>query len=218
MDRPRRGGAILAAGLLAAALGIGAAAARMAAPQRPQPPQEVSSGKSAEAAVTPGAYSARPAARAILVGPPGNTKFSGTVSFTQEGDHVRVVAAFAGVDRAGKHGFHIHENGECTHDPAGKHFTSAGGHFNPKGQPHACPDTLARHAGDLGNVDIQADGSGHVETTTTLLSLHGRTSVVGKAVILHEGEDDCKTQPTGNAGGRFACGVVKLIEVGAKPD
>jgi superoxide dismutase, Cu-Zn family len=134
--------------------------------------------------------------------------FAGTVTFTQVAGGVRVVADLAGVTPPGNHGFHIHENGQCEHDPAGKHFTTAGGHFNPTGAPHGCPDSASHHAGDLGNVAIQAGGTGHLDVTTSMLSLSGPNSVIGKAVILHTGADDCTTQPTGNAGGRLACGVV----------
>jgi Cu-Zn family superoxide dismutase len=164
-----------------------------------------------EAPATPAAPATGPTAHATLQGVPGDTDFTGTVTFTQEGDGVRVVADFAGVDKPGKHGFHVHETGECTHDPAGgKHFSTSGGHFNPTGAEHACPPTEPRHAGDLGNVEIGADGQGHAEMTTNLLSLSGPNSVVGKAILLHGGEDDCKTQPSGNSGERIACGVVTM--------
>jgi Cu-Zn family superoxide dismutase len=146
---------------------------------------------------------------ATLQGAPEDTDFSGTVTITPEGNGVRIVAHVSGVDKDGKHGFHVHETGDCSHGEGGKHFTSAGGHFNPAGAEHACPPTEPRHAGDLGNIEVTG-GTGHLETTTTLLTLTGPNSVVGKAIILHAGEDDCKTQPTGNAGDRLACGVVTM--------
>lgn len=155
-------------------------------------------------------------ARVTLQGAPTDTDFSGTVTFTQEeGQDVRVVADFAGVDTPGKHGFHIHETGECAHDPGGKHFSSAGGHFNPTNAEHACPPTDPRHAGDLGNVQVGPNGSGRMELSTNGITLTGANSIVGKAILLHTGEDDCKTQPTGNSGDRLACGVITLEGGGA---
>ena len=160
-------------------------------------------------APAPEAAPAMETATATLQGAPEDTNFSGTVTITPEGTGVRVVAHFSGVDKDGKHAFHVHETGDCSHGEGGKHFTTAGGHFNPGGAEHACPPTEPRHAGDLGNLEITG-GAGHLETTTHLLTLSGANSVVGKAIILHAGEDDCKTQPTGNAGDRLACGVVSM--------
>jgi superoxide dismutase, Cu-Zn family len=106
----------------------------------------------------------------------------------------------------GKHGLHIHEKGDCS-DPEGK---NAGGHFNPGSMEHAGPMDAKRHAGDLGNIEIKADGSGDLDITTDMLTVKpGPNSVVGKAVVFHEKEDDLKTQPTGNAGGRYGCGAIK---------
>lgn len=148
-------------------------------------------------------------ATATLQGAPTDTDFKGTITFTPEGSGVKVVAHLEGVDTDGMHGFHVHETGECTHGEGAKHFTSAGGHFNPAGADHACPPTDPRHAGDLGNIEVKG-GTGHLEESSTLLSLSGPNSVVGKAIILHAKADDCKTQPTGDAGDRLACGVVTL--------
>lgn len=149
-----------------------------------------------------------PAAQAMTVslqGDPADTDFAGTVSITPEGTGVRIVADVAGVDTDGKHGIHVHENGMCDHEgEGGKHFTSAGGHFNPANTEHACPPTDPRHAGDLGNIEVSG-GKGHLELSVTNLTAD---QLHGKAIILHAGEDDCKTQPTGNSGDRLACGVV----------
>lgn len=152
-----------------------------------------------------------PAAQAMTVslqGDPADTDFAGTVSITPEGTGVRIVADVAGVDTDGKHGIHVHENGMCDHEgEGGKHFTSAGGHFNPANTEHACPPTDPRHAGDLGNIEVSG-GKGHLELSVTNLTAD---QLHGKAIILHAGEDDCKTQPTGNSGDRLACGVVPAM-------
>jgi Cu-Zn family superoxide dismutase len=106
----------------------------------------------------------------------------------------------------GSHGLHVHDKGDCSAPDA----TSAGGHFNPAGNPHAGPAADYRHAGDFGNIEVGPDGKGELELTSGMLTVKpGPNSVVGRAVIFHEKTDDLTTQPTGNAGARFACGVVQ---------
>jgi Cu-Zn family superoxide dismutase len=69
---------------------------------------------------------------------------------------------------------------------------------------------MKRHAGDLGNIEIKADGTGDLDMTDDMLTVKpGPNSVVGRSVIFHEKLDDLTTQPTGNAGGRFGCGVIQ---------
>jgi Cu-Zn family superoxide dismutase len=185
-------------------LSIVALALTVACGGQPQPAQE-------EPAEPTAAEPAQPetlAAVAELHGREGSG-ITGTVTFCQMGDGgpVTIQADVQGVEGAGLHGFHIHETGDCS----APDFTSAGGHFNPDGVEHACPPDTPRHAGDLGNIEIGEDGSGNLDQSSDLISLHpdDANSVIGKAVILHEGEDDCQTQPTGDAGGRLACGVIK---------
>ena len=138
--------------------------------------------------------------------PTGRNKATGTVHFYQMGNRVRVIARVAGLVPGREHGFHIHEQGDC----GDADFKNAGGHFNPTGAAHGAPGDAAHHAGDLGNIEIAADGSGMLSVSTSLLTVaEGPNSVAGRAVILHEKADDLKTQPTGDAGGRIACGVIE---------
>jgi Cu-Zn family superoxide dismutase len=88
---------------------------------------------------------------------------------------------------------------------------SAGPHFNPKHQHHDGPTGTERHAGDFGNVEADASGKGHLEWKGKL-DLSGPNSIIGKSVIVHEKEDDLKTDPAGNSGARFACGVINAAD------
>ncbi len=135
----------------------------------------------------------------------GNTA-SGSVTFSDIGDDdISVVVHVTGLP-PGPHGFHVHEVGDCS-APDG---TSAGGHFNPDGSPHGAPGNTPenRHAGDLGNIEANADGLAHFELIDPVISLDGGRSIRGLAVIIHAGADDFTTQPTGAAGSRLACGVI----------
>ena len=133
---------------------------------------------------------------------------SGTVRLEEVSGGLRVDADVKGVP-LGKHGFHIHENDACADE--GK---AAGGHFNPDHVSHGLlsKDGFSHaHAGDLGNIEVGADGTGKLATTLRGLSLsEGKYNVAGKSIILHEKEDDFG-QPTGNAGGRIGCGVIPAI-------
>jgi Cu-Zn family superoxide dismutase len=114
-----------------------------------------------------------------------------------------VVARIEGLT-PGTHGFHVHEFGDCS-APDG---ASAGSHFNPAGTPHAAPTEKMRHTGDMGNVEAGADGVATLDYVDAQAAFEGDASILGRGVIVHANADDFKTQPTGNAGGRLACGVV----------
>lgn len=152
------------------------------------------------------------AVKAIAVlAPTAGNQGSGVVTFTQEGDKVHVVADVSGLKPGSHHGFHIHDFGDCSAPDA----TSAGGHFNPFGHPHAGPSDAKHHGGDLGNVAAGDDGKAHLDLIVEGISVKcGPATILGRGVILHAQEDDLKTQPTGNAGARIACGVIGIAKDG----
>jgi Cu-Zn family superoxide dismutase len=161
----------------------------------------------AVASISATAYAGDTTKAVAVLHPASGSNVMGTVTFTASGDSGKVVADITGL-APGKHGFHIHEFGDCSAPDA----TSAGGHFNPTKHQHGAPDATDRHAGDLGNIEADASGKAHLEMTDKVMKLSGDDSIVGHAVIVHEKVDDLKTQPTGNAGGRVACGVIGIAK------
>ena len=143
---------------------------------------------------------------AVLHPTQGNN-VTGTVTFSRTPNGIEVTGDVMGLS-PGKHGFHIHQFGDCT-APDG---TSAGGHFNPENQPHAGPDQAKRHVGDLGNIVADSSGNAHYARTDSHLKFEGRDSIIGRAVIVHAGADDLMSQPSGNAGPRVACGVIGIAK------
>lgn len=137
--------------------------------------------------------------------PTDGNNVTGTVTFEQTEGGVKVIAHVKGLT-PGSHGFHVHQYGDCSAPDA----TTAGGHFNPENEPHGGPNDLQRHVGDLGNIEANEEGVATLEMVDTKLTLVGKHSIVGRAVIVHQGEDDLESQPTGNAGSRVACGVIGI--------
>ncbi len=127
----------------------------------------------------------------------------GNIYFTKVKEGVRIDGEISGL-KPGSHGFHIHEKGDCS-APDGM---SAGGHYNPDKMPHGSPSSAQRHAGDFGNIEANNSGVAKFSRIDHTATLEGLNSIVGHAVIVHADPDDMKTQPTGNAGKRVACGVI----------
>ncbi|XP_043673374.1 superoxide dismutase [Cu-Zn]-like isoform X3 [Vespula pensylvanica] len=111
----------------------------------------------------------------------------------------------------GLHGFHIHEKGDIKEG-----CTSTGAHFNPENNIHGAPEDTVRHVGDLGNIRANADGEAVIDITDTIISLTGPNSILGRAIVVHSDEDDLGkgnntlSLSTGNAGGRWACGIIGI--------
>jgi Cu-Zn family superoxide dismutase len=129
----------------------------------------------------------------------------GTVTFEEKPESLMVMADISGLKKDAKLGFHIHENGICE----GPDYKTAGNHFNPHMAKHGSPDTDKSHAGDMGN--IQTDKDGHASSVVNLKGVT-LTEVMGKAVLIHAKTDDLKTQPSGNSGGKIACGLIRPVQ------
>lgn len=138
--------------------------------------------------------------------PRSGSQVQGAITFTQIGDVVRITGEITGHTKGPK-GFHIHEKGDCSDDKG----MSTGGHFNPTGQKHGGPYDPVKHAGDLGNLVLNDDGVAKINFTVGDISVSKDkpNGIIGRGLIVHAGTDDMKTDPTGNAGGRVACGVIQ---------
>lgn len=162
------------------------------------------SGDEAPAPAAPEPPAAARTATATLEAKSGSS-LTGSATFTQVGDAVRLELHVNGAPD-GEHAVHIHERGDCSAEDG----TSAGGHWNPAGVDHGQWGHPPHHLGDIGNMTV-ADGHGMIslENAPWTIGDGGPSDVVGKAVIVHAGVDDFKTQPTGAAGGRIGCGVIQ---------
>lgn len=141
-------------------------------------------------------------ATATLEATKGN-ETAGAVTFLQRADKVFVYADVRGLKPNQEHGFHVHEKGDCSSGDG----MSAGGHFNPDAVAHG---NAAGHAGDMPNLKADANGMAHATFEMKKMTVAAGTfSIVGKGLIIHRDPDDYKTQPTGNAGARMACSVIK---------
>ncbi|MCY4554732.1 MAG: superoxide dismutase family protein [Candidatus Poribacteria bacterium] len=144
-----------------------------------------------------------------MIGASNDSGVTGMAVFTQNGDDITLTAEIQGAS-PGLHAIHIHANGDCS-APDG---TSAGGHWNPTGVAHGKWGEGEFHLGDIGNITVGEDGTGHITLTTDLWEIDtgSDVDVVGKGIIVHAGADDFTSQPSGAAGARIGCGVIVLSE------
>jgi Cu-Zn family superoxide dismutase len=154
---------------------------------------------------------------AVLHSPdPADAKVTGVIRFEQVGDKVHVTGEIKGLAPNTKHGFHVHQYGDISPSEGDKYDgLNTGGHYNPEGaaHQHGGLDLATRHAGDFGNVTADATGTAHVDITVDNISVAGmKDPIVGRGLVLHAGEDDLKTQPTGNSGGRIAVAVIGIAK------
>lgn len=142
--------------------------------------------------------------------PKSGSDVRGTVTFLEEEDgDVRVIASLHGLS-PGAHGFHVHEEGDCSApdaSSAGPHFAGVPTRQEPKlGTAHGDPRDRARHVGDLGNIVAGPDGTARLEREDDVIALDGERSIIGRAMVVHAGRDDGATVQS--AGERIACGVI----------
>jgi superoxide dismutase, Cu-Zn family len=139
----------------------------------------------------------------------GNKTF-GEATFEQMGDKVRIQVVVQGLKPGSEHGFHIHEVGDCGSGDG----MSTKGHFNPYGKPHGYYGDAERHAGDLPTLIAPEKGNktgrAKLQIDLDTITLEpGPANIIGRGLIVHAQVDDYTTQPTGNAGARLACGVIR---------
>jgi len=135
--------------------------------------------------------------------PSSGSNVTGTVWFfqTTATSPVDVYAKVSGI--SAEHGFHLHVYGDIS-SPAG---LATGGHYNPLNDVHGVPPATPRHKGDMGIIYYYDTGVAYYRYSNDLLTLNGLYNVIGRAVHVHSGSDDC-TNPIGNGGGRIAQCVI----------
>lgn len=147
-----------------------------------------------------------PRANATLQPTAGNST-AGDVSFVQRGTKVRVSGEVRGLKPNAEHGFHVHEKGDCSSGDG----MSAGGHFNPTGAPHGSHAKGMHHTGDLPSLKADAAGVAKFSFDSSTVAVgSGVTNIIDKGLIVHRDPDDYTTQPTGNAGPRLACAIIRM--------
>ena len=149
-----------------------------------------------------------PSAKAVMHNAAGAELGTLTITPTARGTGITINGSLKPLP-PGVHAFHIHMFGKCD----APDFTTAGGHFNPMSKQHGKDNPNGAHAGDLPNFEVVADGVGNISYAAGGLSLGDGTDSLfkagGTAIVIHANADDYKTDPTGNAGARIACGVIE---------
>lgn len=160
----------------------------------------------AESTGAPATSTAREAS--VVLAPASGSLVSGRLAAMPMGGGVHFTGEIGGLTPGGTHAIHVHETGDCSAADA----SSAGGHFNPTGQPHGQVGTPTHHAGDMNNLVANAQGVARVDVHAQNVTLGGGAAndIAGRAVIVHAKADDYRSQPSGDAGARVACGLVTV--------
>jgi Cu-Zn family superoxide dismutase len=142
----------------------------------------------------------------VRLNPTKDNQANGSAIFLREGGRTTLQLSLQNTP-PGVHAVHLHETGDCSARDA----SSAGAHWNPAGAKHGMWGKPPFHLGDIGNVTVGENGTGSLNLTTDLWSMGSaaENDLLGKAVIVHAKSDDFMTQPSGAAGERIACGVIR---------
>lgn len=195
---------------IATALALGACKREQPAPEAAAPAapaDQPAEGHAPEPPAQAGPDQPAPAGATAELKPTQGNAVSGTVTFKVVDGALRVSGQVSGLKPDSEHGFHIHEKGDCS-APDG---SSAGGHFNPAQSEHGSVSSDPHHGGDMPNIVADAQGNATIDgpvSSNVNLGKGDAFDIAGHAVIVHADPDDYKSQPTGNAGGRLACGVI----------
>ncbi len=149
------------------------------------------------------------AAHADISGTQADTTVTGTAHFARKGDKVELTLMLTVPKKANSSvAVHFHEHGDCGDMGKGAH-----GHWNPTHKNHGKWGSAAFHSGDIGNINLDKDGKATFKVESDLWTIGGAatTNILNRAIIVHSGVDDYKTQPTGNAGSRIGCGVINKM-------
>lgn len=111
----------------------------------------------------------------------------------------------------GLHGFHVHQNPDCSPGEKGGKKVSglaAGGHYDPSGAGRHEGPYGNGHLGDLPALYVDTKGQASHPVLAPRLKL---SDLKGRSLMIHAGGDNYSDNPKklGGGGARMACGVVK---------